>query len=249
MRQLSIGRWKLTIDGSNDRAGVADARKTLVEAGFSVTRPKMSPGYLGDLNFGVRTVFDIGVNKGTPGLYRAFPGSTIVLVDPRKESIDDTIESVQGEFKNATFLGEVCAAGSTEGTAMLQIPDRGGRASIHDRAPLTASVVTDRYEVPVRRLDAIVAQRSLTGPFGIKVDTEGYELEVLSGATGIFPQTEFVIAEVSVKRRFVNGYRFSDLVIFMHEHGFEFLDTMTFKRRPAAWLDCLFVRADSPLFG
>jgi FkbM family methyltransferase len=228
---------------------MAEAKELLSDAGYTVVPPKMAPSYLGSLNFGVKTVFDVGVNKGTPGLYKAFAGTTIVLVDPRAEAIDLTLRHAATKYGDTVFIGEICAAGSSEGSAILQIPDRGGRASIQNRAPLTAGKVTARYEVPVRRLDAIVAQRSLPGPFGIKQDTEGHEMEVLAGATGLVPHTEFIIAEVSVKRRFEGGYRFSDLMAFMHEHGFELLDTMTFKRRPSAWMDCLFVRADSPLFG
>ena len=221
----------------------------LVKAGYSVAPPKMSPQYLKKLNFDVRTVFDIGVNKGTPGLYKAFRHATIVLVDPRQEAIDEALRRYRKRLPDIQFVADVCAAGRAEGVAMLQVPDRGGRASIHERAVLTAGVITDRYEVPVRRLDNIVTQRRLKGPFGIKIDTEGYEIEVLAGATGTLAETEFIIAETSIKRRFENGYRFSDLVTFMHQNGFELLDTMTYKRQPAAWLDCLFVRADSRLFG
>jgi len=224
---------------------VSRARNLLREAGYVVVPEKMGARYLLDMGFDVMTVFDVGVNKGTPGLYRAFKDKEIVLIDPRKESI----EATERRFPKISFISEVCAAGSTYGTATLHIPDRGGRSSIHARAPLTAGDVSQTLDVPVRRLDYLAKTYSLRGPFGIKIDTEGYELEVLKGATEILPNTQFVIAEVSVKRRFENGYRFSEIIIFMRDHGFELLDTLTFKRRPSSWIDCLFVRSDNAIFG
>lgn len=229
----------------NNNPSLTEARKVLKAAGYAVTTPKMAPKYLRDMGFDVATVFDVGVNKGTPGLYKSFPKAKIVLIDPRKESIDAT----KREFSRYKFISEVCAAGNNPGTASLTIPDRGGRSSIPERAPLTAGAISEIIEVPVKRIDDIVRERKLSGPFGLKIDTEGYEIEVMKGAEETLKEAQFVIAETSVKRRFVDGYRFSDLIVFMRDHGFELLDTMSYKRRPSAWIDCLFVRSDSPLFG
>ena len=91
----------------------------LVKAGYSVAPPKMSPQYLKKLNFDVRTVFDIGVNKGTPGLYKAFRHATIVLVDPRQEAIDEALRRYRKRLPDIQFVADVCAAGRAEGVACL----------------------------------------------------------------------------------------------------------------------------------
>lgn len=235
---------RLKADRRNQRRMLA--KKLLLKSGYIVSPEKMSKQYLHSLGFSPKTVIDVGVNRGTPGLYQAFENSTIVLVDPRQESIDKTVKA----FNNYHFVTQVCAAGSQPGEATLSIPKSGGgRSSFYERASLTASEIVETREVSVERLDHLASALNLSGPFGIKIDTEGYELEVLKGAKGILSETDFVIAEVSIKRRFENGYRFSDIILFMRQEGFELLDTMSFGFKPRRFIDCLFVKSESSLFG
>ena len=41
--------------------------------------------YLGRFQFAPRTVIDVGVEAGTPELYRAFPDADLLLVEPMEE--------------------------------------------------------------------------------------------------------------------------------------------------------------------
>jgi hypothetical protein len=120
-----------------------------------------------------------------------------------------------------------------------------GRTSLSARPGLEP---VDRYEVNVTTLDQLVAENGYEGAYGIKIDTEGHEIEVLSGATETLRQTEFIIAEVSVKHRFVGGYRFSDMIGFMSSRGFELVDVLNVQHRLANFLDCIFIPAQHPLF-
>ena len=54
----------------------------------------------------------------------------------------------------------------------------------------------------VTTLDALRAERGWEGPFGLKIDAEGYEHRVIEGAAALLRDTQFVIAEVSVTRPF-----------------------------------------------
>src|SRR3546814_19189986 len=77
-------------------------------------------------------------------------------------------------------------------------------------------------DVEVRTVDDIAAEH--LGSIGLKIDTEGFEPEVLKGSVETLKRCEFVLAEVSVKKRYENGYRFRDIVLFMRENGFEIID-------------------------
>jgi hypothetical protein len=70
-------------------------------------------------------------------------------------------------------------------------------------------------------VDDIVGASELDGRrIGLKIDTEGYELEVLRGAVETLPSCAFVICEASIQKRFHDSYEFSQLVAFMFDHGF-----------------------------
>ena len=80
--------------------------------------------------------------------------------------------------------------------------------------------------VPVASLDALWRERAWKPPFGLKIDTEGFEHEVARGASEVLRQTEFVIAEVSVANRFHETPSFASFVSLMAESGFRLYDIL-----------------------
>ena len=74
------------------------------------------------------------------------------------------------------------------------------------------------------RLDDVVKERSLSGPYVVKADVEGGELDVLSGALELLADTELVLLEVSLFELVPGAPLFHDVVAWMHEHGFVVAD-------------------------
>ena len=93
----------------------------------------------------------------------------------------------------------------------------------------------------MRALDEILLENNHAAPFGIKIDAEGFEMEVLKGAGHVILMASFVIIEVSVKRRFALNYKFSEVVNFMASRNFELLDVLNAGAAEPNFLDCLFV--------
>ena len=186
-----------------------------------------------------KTIFDVGVHKGTRGLYAAFPDAYYVLVEPLRENrkaIKQILHDHRGEHIEA-------AAGSQPGTATINVePQQRARSSFLNRAATTASGdVTEPREVPVCTLDGIVRDRALDEPFGLKIDTEGFELEVLAGARKVLASSQFVITETSIGKRFEERpYTAADLLTVLREHGFAVFDVLGGTRRYA---DLLFLRS------
>jgi hypothetical protein len=103
----------------------------------------------------------------------------------------------------------------------------------------------EERKVALTTLDKLLEERGWKPPFAIKIDTEGYEHHVIAGATKLLEQTQFVIAEVSVSRRFEESYTFAEFVAQMDEHGFELFDLLDGMRSwhgRVFFVDALFTR-------
>ena len=56
---------------------------------------------------------------------------------------------------------------------------------------------------------------------GIKIDAEGFELEILKGGSKAIHSATFIILELPIDhKRFKNGYTFEDAIIFMKGKGY-----------------------------
>ena len=158
--------------------------RQLERQGFTVEAAAPSADIVKRFGFDVRTVFDVGVDTGTPLIYDAFPDAHFVLSDPVSESED----RVQHWKDKISFDFVHCALGASAGTADVKIPRRpnrvrASRASLADFEDGNAAMFEDfaTRQIDVRQLDDVAADYA--GPFGLMVDTEGFELEVIKGAS------------------------------------------------------------------
>ncbi|HET8586329.1 MAG TPA: FkbM family methyltransferase [Candidatus Limnocylindria bacterium] len=245
----SIGRCLQASSRARSRLR-ARAVTTLASRGIEIHRTRgvrrTLPAVLGhyrQLGFVPNVVFDVGVGPGTPDLYEAFPDARLVLVEP--------LEEWSGHFELAVRAREtdtiIAAAGSSPGEVEIFV----------HRAPWCSSILGGlrgedtggtRRSVPVVRLDDISAERGLDGPFVVKVDVEGAELDVLSGASDVLRATELVLLEVSLFEFVPGAPLFHDVVAWMHDHGFVVADLFDAHNRlldgALARMDVAFVRED-----
>lgn len=203
---------------------------------------KMTARYFRKFGFDVATVIDVGVQDGTPFLYDSFPNADFLLLDPDPAFPARVAAKWGGRLK---YTAKVAAMSAKRGTLAMQVvPGHPNLTSANNRFDLDAPAET--IEVPSLPLDDVTD--GLSGPLGLKIDTEGHELEVLRGAADTLTRCAFVVAEVSIKRRFEGGYRFSDVITFMAGNGFEVHSFLSGLTRAPRMADVLFVPADSPRF-
>jgi FkbM family methyltransferase len=104
---------------------------------------------------------------------------------------------------------------------------------------------------PMKTIDEIVRSRSIAAPDLLKLDVQGYELEVLKGAQSALGQLSVILAEINLIDIHKNVPLLDDIVIFMRDRGFVAYDICGLTRRPldkALWqADFIFVPMESAL--
>lgn len=164
-------------------------------------------------------ILDVGVADGTPDLYRQFPDAFLELFEPSPEHHDQLERHVLG--KRAGRLHRV-AAGSANGQAVLNVTGRTGSTLLGGH--VSAAKKTTTVEVPVRRLDNLVDITEIKGPCLLKIDTEGYELEVLKGAAGLMAAIDMAVVEVHFDKP--KSYAAHEISDFLTSHGFRLSDML-----------------------
>lgn len=204
-------------------------------------------GYLARRGFRPQTIIDVGVADGTFEIYDAFPKAKYLLIEPMEE-FSAALQWISTNY-DAHYV--VAAAGADNRTTTIFFDD--GIAEMHGASLIAANEGKNRNSrnVSIRRVDSIVQEKRLKGPYLLKIDTQGTELEVLAGASGILAETEVIVLETSFfKFLGHDGPLFNDVVRFMEGLGFCPYDFFGGLNRPLdgalGQIDVAFVKANGP---
>ena len=167
------------------------------------------------LGFKPKTIIDVGVAYGTPGLYGVFEDVNYLLVDPLVE-YEDVMKNICAEYPADYVLA---AAGPEPGCVTLNVhPDLSGSSFYKEsEGPHVDGMPR---EVPVVTLDHLCEEKQAEGPYIVKVDTQGADLQVLRGARKVLEQTEVVLLEVFLFQFYTGIPLLAEVVSFMKENGF-----------------------------
>lgn len=167
----------------------------------------------------INTLVDIGVGPmGTPELYEKFDSAKLLLIDP----LDETESYINENLRERQVMFHKCGVGKEADELTINVENEIGRSSILSVTDINyEGEPKDRRKVPIKTLDSIVNSERNLGCLGIKIDTEGYELNVILGATEALKSTEFVLAEVRHNHESFHGmYKLHEFVSKMHDNDF-----------------------------
>ena len=194
------------------------------------------------LGFEPATIIDVGVNIGTPQLYDTFLGSRYILIDPLEEN-RKYMEKICSKLNNSEYI--IAAAARSESELVLYVHDDFAGSSLYRESDGATSDGNQR-KVRGLPLDLVCKKRSLQGPYIIKIDTQGSEVDVLLGAKKILKETELIILEASLFQFHMGGPQFFDVVLFMKKCGFVVYDIFGRSYRPIdgalSQIDLVFVK-------
>lgn len=141
-------------------------------------------------------LFDVGANVGnyTQLLHRQFPKATIHAFEPHPKTFKHLTTNVS-PFAQCHNSG----LGSEESSLILyDKADQDGstHASMHEKIITHEHLQqTVEHTVQVRTLDQVADKLNIKHIDFLKIDTEGYEFEVLEGATGMLETNQISIIQ------------------------------------------------------
>lgn len=199
-----------------------------------------------NLGLAPRAVIDVGVAYGTPELYEVFPDAHHLLIEPL-DVFRPYLERIVASCAHADYV--IAAATRQPGSVTLHVhPDLTG-SSLYVETEQSPGVNGVPRVVPSVTLDEVCSERRIAGPYLIKVDVQGAELDVLAGAETVLRDTDYAVVETSLFQFYRHGVQLFDVMSFLRERGFAVYDVVGPLYRPLdgalAQLDVAFVRESS----
>ena len=194
------------------------------------------------------SILDVGAAQGnwTKDCLKVFPEADYLLIEPLKENLA-SLTALCNRFSNIQFVS--AAAGHISGYLSMRIQNDLDGSSFHkDADPRFIGSIRD---VAVLKIDDLIKNGRIAVPDLMKLDVQGFELNVLEGANSALGNTEVVILEISLYKFLEGAPIFHDVISYMHKHDYVLYDIMTVMRRPfdnaLAQMDAVFVLEHSRL--
>jgi FkbM family methyltransferase len=171
----------------------------------------------------VATILDVGANVGQFALAATarFPDAVIHSFEPVQDVADTLRRNVEGA-PAITVHG--VALGAHTGSLRFH---RNVFTHLSSALPLDpeetqlyGARASEEITVPVYRLDQLLPKLGVSDPVLLKLDVQGFESEVLTGAAGVLAQIPYVVLEVSFRPLYWRQPSFDVLHTQLGEHGY-----------------------------
>jgi FkbM family methyltransferase len=176
---------------------------------------------------------DVGAHKGgwTIELLSHFPESHVILVEPQT----DFLELLRLRDSNPKVHVFQCGAAPSNGKMLFRHHARSDSSSFSLDPRLNSK---NEELINVRRIDSLIVEAWGEGVFPqlLKIDAEGFDLEVLEGASKVIRNIPVIIIEAGITNRF---FRNSLLEVQkkLDELGFDLIDVSSAVKNPTTGFD------------
>jgi FkbM family methyltransferase len=173
-----------------------------------------------------QSIFDIGANEGqfAIGAMSVFPNSQIYSYEPGRAAFGRLKKAFGGiaqvELNNIAVgkeMGEATlhVATSDQSSSLLTLHRNHLEAypTIHEVAKEVVAVTTLAKEF---------GRKQPLNPILLKIDTQGFEFQVLQGARETLQCVKWVVIETSTRPMYHGEVLFGEISEWLHEHGFAF---------------------------
>lgn len=199
---------------------------------------------LSNRGFCPRTIVDVGAYEGwwSQAAKRVWPKSEIVMIEPNLAKHQKLVDVAAG-------LGGKVYPALLGATSDVQVPFNimgTGSSIMGENSPIDRTVEMRTLTT----FDSLPINLEGGGNF-LKIDVQGYELEVLKGAANSLASFEVILLEVAIIEINEGAPLLHDVTAFMAERGFIATEIPEIHRRPRdlmmSQIDIVFVRKGSKL--
>lgn len=208
------------------------------------------PGVIGNMKrngFAPRTILDIGAYVGgwTDEIARIFPDADFWMFEAQPDK-KAALEAVASRIGPRVHIRNVLLGEAPRDAVTYYLMETGSSV-LSENTTLARSSVS----LAMTTLDDVAATETFEAPIFLKLDVQGYELEVLRGGHRTLASSEAVLMEVSLMQYNEGAPSFRDVVEYMHQQGFVAFDMCGQSRRESDdalyQVDVVFTKADSGL--
>lgn len=201
------------------------------KSGYSISSYRILEG-IGLHCKNIETIIDVGANQGQFALAssRKYPNANIISFEP----LPELFEVFKRNLKNKEKVKiHNIALGNERGVIDFYRNEHSHASSAlpisekqKEELPITAN--TTRTEVHVDRLDNILKVAELSGSTLLKLDVQGYEKNVLLGASNLLPKIDYLVFEASFVSMYEGEPLFDEMHVFLKEMDFELVAPVGF---------------------
>ena len=171
-----------------------------------------------------RSVIDVGANRGQFALFalHRFPEASLTCFEPLPAA-HSKLHAITGQDKRVS--SHQCAVGAEAGSLSLNVTRSDDSSSLLKPTALQLHTFRDTdtvssTQVDVVRLDDVIDLGRLVEPFLLKIDVQGFELEVLRGADQLLQKDGDVLVEASFEEFYEGQALIDEVVVAMHASGY-----------------------------
>lgn len=218
-RRRQIALRRLGIDKPlKSRGGVAATASSVTDCSFALWPMELRQGPFD------WALVDVGANNGdfSAAALSLVKPAEMILFEPQP-SCQNTIRRAVGRRKNCKIIQ--AAIGSHCGKIMLNCTHDSKFASVlkplkdaQQHYAAGSSEVEAQIEVPLVTLDSVLAEVKRIGL--LKIDVQGFELQVLKGSVEVLRRTDAVLLEINYVPHYEDAVSFEELFAFLTEMGF-----------------------------
>jgi len=177
-------------------------------------------------DYGIKTVIDVGANIGQFALmiHKIINDAAIYSFEPISECYKELVNKEDQINKLKCFnlaLGKETREGVINRNEFLPSSSILDMESLHKEAfPYTAK--TNQEKINITSLDKIHNEIDWIQKILLKIDVQGYELEVLEGAKNSLNSVDLIIVETTFLKLYNNQPLFEDVYNFLYSRSFRY---------------------------
>ena len=191
---------------------------------------------LKEKGFSPEAILDCGAYTGswTKMAKKVFPNANILMIEPQANK-EPLLVQVCNEF-SGTVNYVKCLLGSDQKQGVAFFEMESGSSVLEEATNHPRNIVA----LKMTTLDSVLREKKVEECTFLKLDVQGYELEVLKGAKEALKNAEVILLEVSFIRCNRSAPLFHEVVAFMKDRGFLVYDICPLPR----WRDNTLIQAD-----